>query len=78
MPMPTTGSSSSQLGRAIPLVNCLQCLVPAIKKLSEKDNWYYKCPRSCGKWWFEDFEICEELDARSLREGGGELGNLKP
>ncbi|KAG2605039.1 hypothetical protein PVAP13_4NG121200 [Panicum virgatum] len=51
--MAATGSSSSQRGRALPLINCPECQAPVAKHRSKNDNIYYRCSNKCGQFWFE-------------------------
>jgi endogenous inhibitor of DNA gyrase (YacG/DUF329 family) len=52
--MATSASSSAQPGRTLPLIDCPQCMVPVVKCKSKNDNFYYRCSKRCGNWWFED------------------------
>jgi hypothetical protein len=52
--MTTSASSSAQLGRNRPLIDCPQCMVSVVKCKSKSDNFYCMCSNRCGKWWFED------------------------
>jgi hypothetical protein len=41
------------------------------------DKVFWSLPRSPRLWIMSSGPLCKESDARSLREGGGELGKLK-